>query len=281
MSFLLKNSTSEPNQPSSPSPDELQDKTIQVRELLGSLTDEMPAFLSDTTIRRFLRARHWSTQQATKALKETVKWRRQYRPERICWDDIAEKEWEARRAYIADYLDNTGRRVLISKPAIKAKVSGKEQIKYFVYILESLAMNSADEQEDVTWLLDFRGWAISSTPLSTTRESIHIVQNYYPGMMAVAILSNTPRIFESFWKIAKQFLDAKLNEKVKFLYTNKLESHNMLSEMFDMDKLETAFGGRNTHSFDFDNYADRMRTGDLARGASSLQTDINMVPEHH
>ncbi|BAS93064.1 Os05g0267100 [Oryza sativa Japonica Group] len=60
-------------------------KIVQVRELLGSLAAEMPAFLSDTTIRRFLRARNWSTEQATKSLKETVKWRRQYRPESICW----------------------------------------------------------------------------------------------------------------------------------------------------------------------------------------------------
>uniref|UniRef100_A0A0E0GCJ5 CRAL-TRIO domain-containing protein n=1 Tax=Oryza nivara TaxID=4536 RepID=A0A0E0GCJ5_ORYNI len=217
---------------------------IQVRELLGSLEAEMPAFLSDTTIRRFLRARNWSTEQATKSLKETVKWRRQYRPESICWDDIADKEYEGRRAYIADYLDAKGRSILITKLTIKGRVSGKEQIKHFVYLLESLAMNSADEQEEhVTWLIDLRGWSISSTPLSTSRESMHIVQNYYPGIIAVAILSNTPRIFESFWK--------------------------------------TAFGGRNSITIDIDNYAERMRRSDLARGVLIIQTDINLISRHH
>ncbi|KAF0928002.1 hypothetical protein E2562_037224 [Oryza meyeriana var. granulata] len=257
-------------------------KIVQVRELLGSLTAEMPAFLSDATIRRFLRSRNWSTEQATKLLKETVRWRRQYRPESICWEGIAEKEYEGRRAYIADYLDANGRCVLVTKPTIKAKVSGKEQIKYFVYLLESLSMNSADEQEEhVTWLLDLRGWAISSTPLSTSRESMHIVQNYYPGMIAVAILSNTPRIFESFWKILKHFLEAKMNEKVKFVYTNNPESHKIVSEMFDMDRLETAFGGRNSITIDIDSYAERMRRSDLARGAQSMQMDINLVTGHH
>ncbi|XP_015638002.1 uncharacterized protein [Oryza sativa Japonica Group] len=223
-------------------------KIVQVRELLGSLAAEMPAFLSDTTIRRFLRARNWSTEQATKSLKETVKWRRQYRPESICW----------------------------------GRVSGKEQIKHFVYLLESLAMNSADEQEEhVTWLIDLRGWSISSTPLSTSRESMHIVQNYYPGIIAVAILSNTPRIFESFWKIIKHFLEAKMSEKVKFLYTNNPESHKIVSEMFDMDLLETAFGGRNSITIDIDNYAERMRRSDLARGVLIIQTDINLISRHH
>jgi hypothetical protein len=56
-----------------------------VRGLLGALTEEMPSFLSDTTIYRFLLARNWSTEQAAKGLKETVKWRREYRPEAISW----------------------------------------------------------------------------------------------------------------------------------------------------------------------------------------------------
>uniref|UniRef100_I1QKJ9 CRAL-TRIO domain-containing protein n=1 Tax=Oryza glaberrima TaxID=4538 RepID=I1QKJ9_ORYGL len=198
-------------------------------------------------------------------------------------DDIADKEYEGRRAYIADYLDAKGRSILITKPTIKqGRVSGKEQIKHFVYLLESLAMNSADEQEEhVTWLIDLRGWSISSTPLSTSRESMHIVQNYYPGIIAVAILSNTPRIFESFWKIIKHFLEAKMSEKVKFLYTNNPENHKIVSEMFDMDLLETAFGGRNSITIDIDNYAERMRRSDLARGVLIIQTDINLISRHH
>lgn len=56
-----------------------------VRELLGDLATEMPSFLSDGTIRRFLLSRNWSTEKAAKALKEAVKWRRQFKPETICW----------------------------------------------------------------------------------------------------------------------------------------------------------------------------------------------------
>ena len=60
----------------------------KVRELLGELPTEMPGFLSDATIRRFLHAKNWSVVQATKTLKEAVKWRRQYKPEKICWVSI-------------------------------------------------------------------------------------------------------------------------------------------------------------------------------------------------
>uniref|UniRef100_A0A0D9WEH4 CRAL-TRIO domain-containing protein n=1 Tax=Leersia perrieri TaxID=77586 RepID=A0A0D9WEH4_9ORYZ len=245
MSYLLKAKSWVSQEKAAGSLDEQHDKINEVRELLGSLTAEMPSFLSESTIRRFLRAKSWSTEQATKALKETIKWRRQCRPDTICWEDIHEREHEARRAYIADYLDKNGRTVFISKPAIKSKLSSKDQIKHLVYNLEILAMLSENEQDEcVAWLTDFQ------------------------GLMAVAILSNPPKIFESFWKIVRHFLEPEMNQKVKFLYTNNPESHKTVADMFDLDNLETTFGGRNKVAFDMDKYNERMKRNDQMRGAS-------------
>ncbi|KAF7093514.1 hypothetical protein CFC21_095928 [Triticum aestivum] len=257
-------------QKASSSEEQQQEKINEVRGLLGSLTEEMPSFMSDATIRRFLRARNWSMEQATKGLKETVKWRRDYRPDAISWDDVAEMENEVRRTHVADYLDKNGRSVLVSNVPMKSKVSAKEQIKHLVYLLEYFATNSADEQDDfVVWLTDFRGWSISSTPLSITRESIHIIQNYYPGVIGVAIPFDPPRIFESFWKIAKNFVQADMKEKVKFVYANKPESLKTIADIFDLDTLESSFGGRSTRTaFDINKYAERMRRADKMRGAS-------------
>ncbi|VAI69996.1 unnamed protein product [Triticum turgidum subsp. durum] len=257
-------------QKASSSEEQQQEKINEVRGLLGSLTEEMPSFMSDATIRRFLRARNWSMEQATKGLKETVKWRRDYRPDAISQDDVAEMENEVRRTHVADYLDKNGRSVLVSNVPMKSKVSAKEQIKHLVYLLEYFATNSADEQDDfVVWLTDFRGWSISSTPLSITRESIHIIQNYYPGVIGVAIPFDPPRIFESFWKIAKNFVQADMKEKVKFVYANKPESLKTIADIFDLDTLESSFGGRSTRTaFDINKYAERMRRADKMRGAS-------------
>uniref|UniRef100_A0A0A9B230 CRAL-TRIO domain-containing protein n=1 Tax=Arundo donax TaxID=35708 RepID=A0A0A9B230_ARUDO len=228
----------------------------------------MPNFLSDGTIRRFLRARNWSTEQATKALKETVKWRRQYKPDKICWEDISERENEAKRAYLPDYVDKNGRTVFVTMTSKKSITSAKEHIKLLVYNLENMAMNSEGTQDDnVVWMCDFRGWTLSSTPLWEARESLYIIQNYYPGLIAAAILSNPPRIFESFWKILKHFIEPMMNEKVKFVYTENSESQRIIADMFDLDKLEFAFGGRNTADLDIIKYAERMRMRDHIRGA--------------
>ncbi|CAN6333616.1 unnamed protein product [Urochloa humidicola] len=271
MSYLLK-SKREPLQEHASS-EEQQAKINEVRDLLGDLPIEMPGFLSDATICRFLRARNWSTVQATKSLKEAVKWRRQYKPEKIRWEDLAEKENEVKRAYIPNYLDKNGRTVFVAQPSVKSSISGKEQIKQLVYNLENFTMSSESAQENVVWVVDFRGWKLSSTPLAETRQSLNIIQNYYPGLVAVAILCNPPKIFESFWKILNYFIEPEMKEKVKFVYTDNSESQSIMADMFDLDKLESAFGGRNTSGIDIIEYSERMRRRDQVRGACTNEND--------
>ncbi|CAL4892687.1 unnamed protein product [Urochloa decumbens] len=267
MSYLFR-TRSDPTQQKPTSSEEMQREVDGVREMLGDLQKEMPSFLSDGTIRRFLRAKNWSTEQAAKALKEAVKWRRQFKPEEICWEDFAGIEHEVQRAYIPDYLDKNGRTVFVVMTSIKSLTSTKERMKQLVYNLENMAMNSEGTQEgNAIWMCNFQGWTVSSTPLWETRESLHIIQNYYPGLIGAAILSNPPKIFESFWKIVKRFIEPTLQEKVKFVYSNNSDSQRIMSGMFDMDKLESAFGGKNTASLDISKYAERMRRRDQLRRA--------------
>lgn len=57
----------------------------EVRNLASPLSDQLPNFCTDASISRFLRARNWNTEKASKMLKETLKWRLEYRPEAIRW----------------------------------------------------------------------------------------------------------------------------------------------------------------------------------------------------
>ena len=66
-------------------------------------------------------------------------------------------------------------------------------------------------------------------------------------------------------QIVKQFLEPTLQDKIKFVYNNNAESQRIMTDMFDMDKLESAFGGRNTASLDINKYAERMRRIDQIR----------------
>jgi len=77
-------------------------------------------------------------------------------------------------------------------------------------------MNSEDAQEEnVVWMCNFSGWTLSSMPLWETRESLHIIQKYYPGLIGAAILSNPPKIFESFFKVLVNYLSMSYLDKTK------------------------------------------------------------------
>jgi hypothetical protein len=63
--------------------------TEQIDELRKQLGEPssvaIQGFLSDASILRFLRARNWNVQKASKMLKAAVKWRASYKPEAISW----------------------------------------------------------------------------------------------------------------------------------------------------------------------------------------------------
>lgn len=266
MSFLFKSSNGGTTE-KIPSPEEQREKINELRKELGEHSSEaIKDFLSDASLARFLRARNWNVQKASKMMKAAVKWRLAFKPENICWDDIAE-EAETGKIYRADYKDKHGRTVLVLRPGLENTTSAIGQIKYLVYSLEKAIMNLTEDQEKMVWLTDFQCWTLGSTPLKVTRETVNVLQDCYPERLGLAILYNPPRIFESFWKIVKPFLDHETRKKVKFVYSNDKESQKIMAEVFDMEELDSAFGGKNPATFEYNSYAEQMQEDDKKMGS--------------
>ncbi|URE22303.1 CRAL TRIO domain containing protein [Musa troglodytarum] len=219
--------------------EEQKAKINEVREILGPMVNMLPNLCSDASVSRYLRARNWNVEKASKMLKESLKWRLEYKPETIRWDDVAH-EAETGKIYRADYLDKNGRAVLVMRPGF---------------------------QEQMVWLIDFQGWTMGSVSIKVTRETAHILQDYYPERLALGILYNPPRIFESFWKVVRPFLEHKTYKKVKFVYSDNTESQKIMTDLFEMDKLESAFGGHNPAGFDLNKYAEKMKEDDQKMSA--------------
>lgn len=62
--------------------------------------------------------------------------------------------------------------------------------------------------------------------------------------------------------MVKPLLEQKTFKKVKFVYSNDPQSIKIMESLFDMDKVESAFGGKNTAGFDCAAYAKRMKDED-------------------
>ncbi|TYH35566.1 hypothetical protein ES332_D13G201700v1 [Gossypium tomentosum] len=246
------------------SPVDQQAKIDDVRKLIDPVVDKLPVLCSDASILRFLRARNWNTKKASKMLKETLKWRLQYKPEAIRWEDIAQ-EAETGKVYRANYCDKLGRPVLVMRPGLQNTNSPVGQIKYLVYCIENAIMNLVQDQEQMVWLVDFQGWAMTSISVKVTRETARILQDHYPERLGIGILYNPPKIFESFWTIVKPFLETKTYKKMKFVYSDDPKSLKVIEEIFDLDKLDVAFGGRNPAGFNLEVYARQMKDDDSKR----------------
>ncbi|XP_052171826.1 uncharacterized protein LOC127787839 [Diospyros lotus] len=263
---------------------EQQAKINEIRKLMGPIVSMFPVLCSEASMLRYLRARNWNTKKASKMLKETLKWRLQYKPEEIRWEDVAH-EAKTGKLYRADYFDKHGRTVLIMRPGFQSTSSVDMQIKYLVYCLERAIAELGTGQEQMVWLIDFEKWNMSSISVKVTRETAHVLQNHYPERLGLAILYNPPKVFESFWVMVKPFLEPKTTKKVKFVFSSNRESLKIMEELFDTNKLESIFGGRNPVKFNYEAYAkqmmeeDRKRTSCLRSGGLSPCASLLTSPD--
>ncbi|KAF8024895.1 hypothetical protein BT93_F1903 [Corymbia citriodora subsp. variegata] len=243
--------------------EEQQAKINEVRRLIGTaaLPEKLSIYCSDASLARHLRARNWNVKKATKMLKDTLKWRSGYKPEEIRWEDIAQ-EAETGKIYRSNYVDKHGRTVLVMRPSHQNSKSTKGQIKYLVYCMENAILNLPSDQEQMVWLIDFQGFNLSHISVKVTKETAHVLQDQYPERLGVAILYNPPKFFEPFFSVVKPFLEPKTYNKVKFVYADALNSKKIMEDLFDMDQLESAFGGNDATGFDIGKYAERMREDD-------------------
>ncbi|KAF7816949.1 phosphatidylinositol transfer protein 3-like [Senna tora] len=240
---------------------EQQAKLNEVRKLIGTLSDKASVYCSDASISRYLRARNWNVKKAAKMLKQTLEWRSEYKPEEIRWEEVA-NEAETGKIYRSNYTDKHGRTVLVMRPSRQNSKSIKGQIKYLVYCMENAILNLAAEQEQMVWLIDFDGFNLSHISVKVTRETAYVLQNHYPERLGLAILYNPPKFFEPFFTMVKPLLEPKTYNKVKFVYSNDHNTKKVMEDLFDMDLLESSFGGNNNIGFDINIYAERMKEDD-------------------
>ncbi|KAI3890831.1 hypothetical protein MKX03_036284 [Papaver bracteatum] len=243
---------------SSSSSNEEQEKINEVRRSLGPLKGALSVYCTDASIARYLRARNWHVKKATKMLKQTLKWRSEYKPEEIRWEHIA-NEAATGKIYRLNQVDKYGRTVLVLRPSSENSKSTKGKIRYFVYCMENAILNLAESQEQMVWLIDFHGFNMSHISVNVTRETAIVLQNHYPERLGVAILYNPPKFFEPFWMIVKPFLEPKTQKKVKFAYSDDPNTKKIMEDLFDMDDLESSFGGNKQVCFNISEYSERMK----------------------
>ncbi|CAL9049964.1 uncharacterized protein LOC135637250 isoform X2 [Musa acuminata AAA Group] len=253
-----------------------EQKIKELRAAIGPLYGSNLTFCTDACLRRYLEARNWNVDKSKKMLEETLKWRTTYKPEEILWHEVA-TESETGKLYRANFHDREGRTIIVMRPAKQNTSSHDNQLRHLVYVLENAILSLPEDQEQMVCLIDFTGWSLSNSPIKTARETANILQCHYPERLAVGFLYNPPRIFETFWKVVKYFLDSKTFLKAKFIYPKNKESMELLRKHFDLDVLPVEFGGRNQVQYNHEEFSKMMIAEDAVK--ASLRSLEEKTPQ--
>ena len=239
---------------------------------------ELRAFVDDSCLCRYLRARKWKIDKALKMLVETLKWRATMKPESITWNDIA-NEAKTGKQYRSGRCKRE-RRVLVMRPDRENTFNHTENIKFLVYMLENILWKSRTEREargssadlapeQIVILIDFTKWTRKvAVPMATARETLSILQNHYPERLGVAVCFNPPTIFRIFWSIISPFIDPKTYTKILFVNPKKKEkAAALMAAIFRVDAVDADMGGNVDPTWNYDDYAKHMIDYDAKRAA--------------
>lgn len=204
---------------------------------IGDLDADDTHFLNESTYLRFARARDASIEKATELLRECMEWRRSYKPQTITEADVSDI-LQLGTVYMAGVC-KAGRPVMYMTPGAENPFPASMRVKLMVFLLEETHRRG---HTALTWVFDFsklgkRGKDEHSAV--TRKETMHILQNYYPERLGALYMINTPWYFRALATIVWPFIDKRTREKI-FLSAKA----NELPQHIDATELVEAFGGQ-------------------------------------
>ncbi|ORZ14206.1 CRAL-TRIO domain-containing protein [Absidia repens] len=255
--------------------DDQQQKIDQLHEYMTTILlpttheyhENEKRFLSTGTLKRYMRARKWDYEAAKNMLENTVKWRRDYRPDQLDPDYI-KPEAETGKMYFNGF-DKCGRPVWIMRPRLQNSKDNERQVKHIVYSLERGIRLMPEKVENIAIIVDFKDSSASHNPsINTCKKFLDILGNHYPERLGIAFVVKSPWFFFVTFKMIAPFMDPVTKNKIKFVYDNvdgkqdntKATTNEWvhLQDFISNDQLETDFSGDYHYKYDLETYWDQL-----------------------
>eukprot|EP01132_Coremiostelium_polycephalum_P010109 gene10109-12398_t len=233
----------------------------EIRELFSDLTDPQDiAYCTDMCFLRYLRARNYIVPKSEKMLRDSLEWRKKYKPNEICLRDV--KEIAATGCiYVNGKKDKKGRPIIIARPRNDTlkDVPGADKFKNLVYWLESgfRGMNEDKGIETFCFIVDYNDFSRKNLDMKTNLESMHLLLDHCPERMGQSLFLDPPTLFWIAWKIISPFLNEVTLSKVKFIYSKKVNGKRVFPELLDYidaDQLESDLGGTFDYQFNLEDH---------------------------
>ena len=237
-----------------------RDKYDRLREAVNALDldDRERYWASPACLLRYLRARQWKVAKALPMFKDTIEWRRSFRPEDLRPEDFYE-EADTGKNYLNGW-SLRGQPCLIMTPARENYKDWQRGVRLSVFNLER-ALQEMDESrgvESLILIVDNSNFSMkNSPPLKISRQVLNIVSNHYPERLGKAIMLFAPWVFSFFWNLIKPFINKVTSSKIVFLSGKtdpKSKLYHALEAIFDMKTVENRFGGSSNFEYNHEEF---------------------------
>ncbi|KAI0778940.1 CRAL/TRIO domain-containing protein [Trametes elegans] len=197
------------------------------------------------TIPRYMRAAKWDLEDAKKRLKNTVEWRRDFKPDLIPPDEVRIESETGK--IILNGFDKDGRPLLYLRPGRENTETSPRQLRHLVWCLERAKDFMPPGQDSLVIIVDYKSTTLRTNPsISVARKVLNILQNHYVETLGRALVVNLPMLLNFFYKGISPFLDPVTRDKMRF--------NPDLFELIPKEQLDADFGGDFEYEFEPNSY---------------------------
>ncbi|KAM9999849.1 hypothetical protein ACTFIZ_008306 [Dictyostelium cf. discoideum] len=233
----------------------------EIKSNFSDLTDPTDiAFCTDMCFLRYLRARNYIVSKSEKMLRDTLEWRKKFRPQDIQLGGDIREIGSAGCVYV-NKRDKKGRPIIFAVPRNDTLKNVPSELKFknLVYWLEQgfSRMDDSKGIEQFCFIVDYKDFGSGNMDMKTNLEAMHFLLDHCPERMGQSLFLDPPALFWFAWKIISPFLNEVTLSKVRFINSKKVDGKRTFAELLeyvDIENLEQNLGGNLDYNYNIDEY---------------------------
>ena len=203
-------------------------KQITVAEFRDAYYKIMQLEHPDQYLMRFIRARKYHLRKALDMLIRAIKFQIIFQVEKIrMLGDTRLPIHELTGKTFVYNTDEGGRPILYVNTALHDKngATPSEFEEVSIYVVESMRCFVKYPISNIVLVFNMTNFGVQNMDNTLTKFITACTQDYYPESLFKCYVVNAPWVFNSFWKIIKNWLDPVVQAKVEFCSDEDLRKH--------------------------------------------------------
>ena len=235
------------------------------------------AFADAPCLYRYLRATKWNVSHARDRIRDTLAWRKDFKPIEIHPDEVKEEAASGKQFF--NGFDKEGRPILHLVPGRENTKSSDHQLRFVVFNLEKAIQLMPEGVETMVIVIDYAGMSMFNAPSpGRGRKFLSILGNHYPERLGLGFVVHPTWYIWTFFTLLGPFLDPVTKAKIHMVSdptpaasadaekseTQKHEDKHNLKGCNDMttyipsEMLLKEYGGEHPFEWDFETYWDHL-----------------------